>query len=59
MPLTFGHDEEHQTFLIGDHAFEACPRPARTDTFSQDSVDDVVDVWGKDSFPASDPPSNW
>ena len=20
---------------------------------------DVVDVWGADSFPASDPPSNW
>jgi hypothetical protein len=20
---------------------------------------DIVDVWGEDSFPASDPPANW
>jgi hypothetical protein len=20
---------------------------------------DIVDVWGRDSFPASDPPANW
>lgn len=20
---------------------------------------DIVDVWGQDSFPASDPPANW
>ncbi|MFG1819375.1 hypothetical protein ACGFIF_36830 [Kribbella sp. NPDC049174] len=20
---------------------------------------DIVEVWGKDSFPASDPPANW
>jgi hypothetical protein len=22
-------------------------------------VADIVDVWGHDSFPASDPPANW
>jgi hypothetical protein len=22
-------------------------------------VDDIVEVWGMQSFPASDPPSNW
>jgi hypothetical protein len=20
---------------------------------------DIVDIWGRDSFPASDPPANW
>lgn len=23
------------------------------------TVPDIVDVWGRDSFPASDPPANW
>ena len=23
------------------------------------TVPDIVDVWGHDSFPASDPPANW
>ena len=23
------------------------------------NVPDIVDVWGADSFPASDPPANW
>jgi hypothetical protein len=23
------------------------------------SAPDIVDVWGRDSFPASDPPANW
>jgi hypothetical protein len=23
------------------------------------TIPDIVDVWGLDSFPASDPPANW
>jgi hypothetical protein len=25
----------------------------------EDPVEDIVEVWGMQSFPASDPPSNW
>lgn len=31
---------------------ERPPRTARTRA-------DIVEVWGRDSFPASDPPANW
>jgi hypothetical protein len=24
-----------------------------------DRADEMIDAWGRDSFPASDPPSNW
>lgn len=37
-------------------------RPAtgvRHVSVSGDSVRDIVDTWGLDSFPASDPPANW
>jgi hypothetical protein len=60
MTLARGHDDEHlMTISISDPRIEARTRPERTDTLSADPVDDVVDIWGKDSFPASDPPSNW
>jgi hypothetical protein len=26
---------------------------------SHEELSDLVDVWGQDSFPASDPPANW
>lgn len=31
--------------------------PAETAPAAEDI--DIVDVWGHDSFPASDPPANW
>lgn len=39
-------------------------RPADPDLRTEARVDvpdgiDVVEVWGHDSFPASDPPANW
>jgi hypothetical protein len=38
------------------------PRAAQTVADTDDHVaamDDLVDTWGMDSFPASDPPANW
>jgi hypothetical protein len=42
--------------LASSHAGRISPRRGRPDV---DTVQDLVDVWGRDSFPASDPPANW
>lgn len=34
------------------------PREARARDSRTDDAD-IVEVWGRDSFPASDPPANW
>jgi hypothetical protein len=31
----------------------------RMSTWGDRDFDDIVDEWGAQSFPASDPPSNW
>jgi hypothetical protein len=43
--------------VTSSHAGRTRPRHGRphVDTV----VQDLVDVWGRDSFPASDPPANW
>lgn len=47
-------------------AVEAPPRPMTGSTVPSDrplgagmNQRDIVDVWGQDSFPASDAPANW
>lgn len=35
------------------------PAPASHGAHADRSVADIVDVWGNDSFPASDAPANW
>jgi hypothetical protein len=39
----------------------ARPTPAPRSVNPRATVDDmdIVEVWGHDSFPASDPPANW
>jgi hypothetical protein len=35
------------------------PRQIRPTRVTGADEVDIVDVWGQDSFPASDPPANW
>lgn len=35
------------------------PPPPTDEAGRPPAPDDIVDVWGEDSFPASDPPANW
>ena len=35
------------------------PQPRSGDPGTRADDMDIVEVWGRDSFPASDPPANW
>jgi hypothetical protein len=35
------------------------PAPSSQRAHADRAVPDIVDVWGRDSFPASDAPANW
>ena len=37
----------------------APPTPDESSIESSARTSDLVDQWGRDSFPASDPPANW
>ena len=43
--------------LAAQMAEPSVPAPALAE--AADSAPDIVDEWGMQSFPASDPPSNW
>jgi hypothetical protein len=45
-----GRDEPQRTATTGPASASQCPDPVARD---------IVQVWGEDSFPASDPPANW
>lgn len=41
-------------------AVTAGPAPRKAPTQDSRADDgDIVEIWGRDSFPASDPPANW
>ncbi len=45
---------------VADAAATVPGRRPDADRYSAHKLDDDrVDAWGRDSFPASDPPSNW
>lgn len=44
---------------MGDLASPRAMTAAQRGAEPVNIIDDIVDEWGRQSFPASDPPSNW
>jgi hypothetical protein len=54
--MAIGHDSLASTAGQRGDLFPS--RPVNADQ-PVGIIDDIVDEWGRQSFPASDPPSNW